>query len=132
MATETKQARSATTALIYLTVGALMDVWTVIYYIYLSRHEGTDTQYLWCYGFLFSGIVLIVIGLAVGRIGRHARQAETGATPDVAINPTTPSVSPSAAAPMNSVVQPVAVVPQAPPAPTPTAAMPPSRQTTHV
>ena len=58
MATESKQARSATTALIYLTVGALMDVWTVIYYIYLWRHGGTDTQYLWCHGFLFSGLVL--------------------------------------------------------------------------
>src|ERR1700722_9189711 len=104
MAGESKQARSATTALIYLTVGALMDVWTVIYYIYLWRHGGTDTQYLWCHGFLFSGIVFIVIGLAVGRIGRNARQAEVIHTPDV-VAPPPQAAAPSAAMPANGVVQ---------------------------
>src|SRR5436305_1506009 len=77
MAATTKQATSASMALFYITVGALMDVWTIIRYIYLSRRvDVSDTSYLWCHGFLMTGIVLMVIGFAVGRIGRSARQAE--------------------------------------------------------
>ena len=68
-----KQATSATLALIYITVGALTDVWTVVYYMYLNRYGGSDTAYLWCHGFLASGLVLMVIGELVGRIGRTAR-----------------------------------------------------------
>ena len=34
---EPKQARSATMALVYITIGARTDVWTVIYYIWLQR-----------------------------------------------------------------------------------------------
>ena len=87
MAAEPKQARSATTALFYLTAGALLDVWTVIYYVYLQRHDGSDNQYLMCYGFFFSGLVLLGIGLALGRIGRYAKQAEVSAMPNVVAPP---------------------------------------------
>ena len=71
-----KPARSATMALIYITLGALMVVWTVIYYIYLNRYGASEESFLWCYGFFFSGLVLMVIGFGVGRIGRSAKQAE--------------------------------------------------------
>jgi hypothetical protein len=69
---------AARTAVVYVTVGALIDVWTVIYWLYLSRHpEGhTEAALYWVYGFFFTGIVLLVIGLALGRIGRAARHAE--------------------------------------------------------
>lgn len=126
MSAEPKQARSATTALIYLTIGALMDVWTVIYYVHLWRDGGTGTQYLWCHGFLFSGLVLICIGLAVGRIGRNARQAEAGHPPDNTAPPQ--AAAQTAMVPVNGVLQPVAMMQQVPTAPV--AAMPPSRQTT--
>ena len=100
-----KQATSATMALVYLTVGALTDVWTVVYYMYLSQHGGSDTAYLWCHGFLATGIVLIVIGLLVGRVGRSAKQAETAATPAQVI-----TTAPAPAPVMNAVPQQPAVV----------------------
>lgn len=88
----TKQATSATTALIYITVGALTDVWTVIYYLWLQRHEGSDNAYLVCYGFFFSGLVLMLIGLGVGKIGRSARPAEVAPAPDTVVAPPTAQV----------------------------------------
>jgi hypothetical protein len=55
-------------------------VWSCIYYVYLTRLEGiSDNAYLWCYGFLLSGLVLVFLGLFVGRIGRAARHAEVAA-----------------------------------------------------
>src|SRR5438309_2075758 len=88
-----KQATSATMALVYLTVGALTAVWTIVYYMHLNRQGGSDSAYLWCHGFLASGIVLMVIGLLVGRIGRSAKQAETAATPAQVV--TTPMAAPT-------------------------------------
>lgn len=78
---ETKQASSATTALIYITLGSLISVWMVIYYLYLRNHNGSDTAYLYVAGFFCSGVVLFVIGLAVGRIGNASRPAETAPVP---------------------------------------------------
>jgi hypothetical protein len=92
-----KQATSATMALVYITVGALMVVWTIIYYIYLSRNNASSNTFLWCYGFFFTGLVLIAIGFAVGRIGRAARQAEVASTPVTPGVPAAP-VAPTAGA----------------------------------
>jgi hypothetical protein len=74
----TKASSAARTSLMYITVGALINVWTIIYWIYLNRHSDghTDAAFYWVYGFFFSGVVLLVIGLALGRIGRAARHAE--------------------------------------------------------
>src|SRR5581483_11062932 len=57
---QTKQAASATTALVYITLGALTGVWSAVYYVYLTRNaDAGDNSYLWCAGFFFSGLVLI-------------------------------------------------------------------------
>jgi hypothetical protein len=119
---EPKQARSATTALIYLTVGALTVVWTIIAYIWLHYNEGTFNQYLWCHGFFLTGIVLMVIGLALGRIGRAARAAEVTGPPPVqtvqqVLPPAAQPVSQPAAPAPNSYGQPVVTAPQAAPPP---------------
>jgi len=66
-------------ALLYITVGAVMIVWSAIYYVYLNNHppaQGVDTPWYWCTGFLLTGATLLVIGLTVGWIGRSARQAD--------------------------------------------------------
>jgi hypothetical protein len=66
-------------ALLYITVGAVMTVWSAIYYTYLNNHppaQGNDVPWYVCSGFLLTGIALFVIGCAVGWIGRAARQAE--------------------------------------------------------
>lgn len=78
---EPKQASSATTSIIYLTIGGLVDVWSGVAYVYCLQHNASDETMLWVYGAFFSGVVLILIGLAVGRIGRSAMPAEVTTTP---------------------------------------------------
>ena len=76
----TKTSGAARTAVIYITIGAIMDVWTVIWHIWMNRHgTQSDAPYFWCYGFFLTGLTLIIIGLALGRIGRAARHAEAPA-----------------------------------------------------
>ncbi len=74
-----KPSSAARLAIVYITLGALTDVWSAIWYVYLNNHRDQliDTNaWYWCYGFLLTGLTLIVIGLALGRIGRSARHAE--------------------------------------------------------
>ena len=92
---DSKQASSATTSLKYLTLGALIDVWAIVYFFYLRSHDGSDVAYYWVYGFIFTGAVLFLIGLAVGQVGRSARSAEVAPTPTQQII-TTPAASPVA------------------------------------
>ncbi|HEY7423041.1 MAG TPA: hypothetical protein VH682_02255 [Gemmataceae bacterium] len=76
----TKTSGAARTAVIYITIGAILDVWMIMWYIWMARHgTTTDAAYFWCYGFFFTGLILIVIGLALGKIGRFARHAEAPA-----------------------------------------------------
>jgi|HubBroStandDraft_4_1064222.scaffolds.fasta_scaffold1307495_2 hypothetical protein len=41
---QSKQASSATMALVYVTLGSLTAVWAVIYYIYLNKNGGSDSS----------------------------------------------------------------------------------------
>lgn len=73
----TKTSGAARTAVLYITIGAIVDVWTVLWYIWMNRHgTETDGPYFWCYGLFLTGLTLMIIGLALGRIGRAARHAE--------------------------------------------------------
>jgi len=68
----------AQTSLIYITIGCLTIVWSGVWYIYLLNHPSdTAMVYYWVSGFAFTGLTLVVIGLAVGQIGRSARHAES-------------------------------------------------------
>jgi hypothetical protein len=72
-----KTSGAARMAVIYITTGAIMDVWTVLWFIWMKRHATTDDgPYFWCYGFFLTGLTLLIIGLALGKIGRAARHAE--------------------------------------------------------
>ena len=114
---DSKQASSATTSLIYLTLGGLIDVWSIVYFFYLRSHNGSDTAFLYVYGFIFTGIVLFLIGLAVGQIGHSARSAEVAPTPTQQIVTATP-MSPVPAATMAASSNPPLVqVPIVQPAP---------------
>jgi hypothetical protein len=105
-----KPSSAARTSVLYVTVGALVAVWASIWYAWL-RHidpEGSSVQYYWCLGFFLSGVVLLVIGLALGRIGRAARHAEL--PPEAPASPTAePAVT--AAAPANRAAGAPAAVP---------------------
>lgn len=72
-----KPSAAAFTSLFYITTGALLDVWTGIWYVYLQRHPPQyDGTWYWCYGFMLTGLTLMAIGFGLGRIGRSARHAE--------------------------------------------------------
>jgi hypothetical protein len=73
-----KASSAVRTSLTYITVGALTMVWTAVYFAYLLNRYGSQplASYYWCAGFAATGLTLLVIGLAVGYIGRSARHAE--------------------------------------------------------
>ena len=69
---------AARTSLAYITVGALLVIWMCVWGVYLLNNvpDREGLRYL-CLGLLISGLALIVIGLATGRIGGAARNADT-------------------------------------------------------
>lgn len=78
MAILNRPTSAAKTAILYITVGALLNVWSGVRFVYLNNHDTGQytTEYYWCAGLFLSGITLLIIGLALGRIGRAARHAE--------------------------------------------------------
>lgn len=74
-----KPAFGPRTAIIYITIGSLIDVWTMVWYFTYARGEqgniSRDTWF-WLAGLFLTGLTLIVIGILVGEIGRKARKAE--------------------------------------------------------
>ena len=63
------------TALAYVTGGALIDVWTLVWY-FTRESELTPTGQFWLVGLGLTGLTLVTLGLLLGRLGRAARQAE--------------------------------------------------------
>ena len=101
------QTQSARMAIVYITLGALIDVWTALYYFLIYEKNtagGNDSKLFWIAGFFFSGLTLLIIGVLVGRIGRAAGQAE---------------VAPTSAAPLPAAPVPAPVTQLAPPPPAP-------------
>jgi hypothetical protein len=120
MPERSKPSVGARLAIFYITAGALMNVWTVVYYaFYLHRQAGTgDNRLFWCVGFFFTGVILMFIGFALGRIGRSARQADLPPDPlrVVAPQPVAPA-SPAAVPvvpPAGASVVPAQAVPAVP------------------
>jgi hypothetical protein len=66
------------TALTYVTVGSLVDVWTGVWYFAFrdADHPLSNSASFWLFGLFLSGLTLVVIGLFVGPIGRAARKVE--------------------------------------------------------
>jgi hypothetical protein len=67
------------TAITYVTIGLLIDVWTGVWYFSFGRPAGvtlSNTTSFWLAGFFLSGLCLIGIGLFLGPLGRAARKAE--------------------------------------------------------
>ncbi len=62
------------TSLIYITVGTLVVVWTIVSLVYYPPES--DWGKFLVVGFLASGVAVLVIGLLLGPIGRAARNAE--------------------------------------------------------
>jgi hypothetical protein len=121
-----KPSSAARTAVIYITIGALTIVWSGIWYAYLHHAPPKDDYtWYWCYGFLLTGLALLIIGLAIGRIGRSARHAEL---PPEEVTPAVSKAEQNAAA-QAPVIAPVnpAIAPAPANGPTPVLATPTTR-----
>ena len=74
-----KPAFGPRTAIIYITIGSLIDVWTGVWYFTFARDDHGNISrntWFWLAGLFLTGITLIVIGILLGEIGRSARKAE--------------------------------------------------------
>ena len=94
------------TSLIYITVGTLIDIWTIVCLVFYPPSTGVG-QFL-VVGFLVTGLALLIIGLLLGPIGRAARVAElppTEVTPAVAQAEQTAAANPPAVVSVNSIPQ---------------------------
>ncbi len=63
------------TALAYVTGGALIDVWTLVWY-FTHQHPLTASEQFWVVGLVLTGLTFVILGLLLGPLGRSARQAE--------------------------------------------------------
>ena len=74
MAILSKPSVAFSTSLIYITVGTLIDIWTIVSLVFYPPSTGWG--YFLIVGFLVTGMALLAIGLLLGPIGRSARDAE--------------------------------------------------------
>src|SRR4051812_17822535 len=64
-------------AVAYVTIGALIDVWTGVWYYSFAQSGGLPAnQWFWVTGFFLTGLTLMVIGLLIGPLGQYARKSE--------------------------------------------------------
>jgi hypothetical protein len=96
----TSHSPATRTAITYITVGALIVIWTVVWFIYLNNNPpSSSSTYYIVGGFMASGVILLMIGLGLGSIGRSARQADT---PTATIVQTAAPVAPVQQVPVTS------------------------------
>ncbi len=103
-----KPSKAAHMAIVYVTFGALLMVWSGVWYAWMLHQAPADGgthrdgwSYL-CYAIFLSGLTLFIIGFALGRIGRAGRRAELPpevsttytAQPAVAAQPVAPFAAP--------------------------------------
>ena len=125
MAMLTQPAFGPRTALIYVTIGALVDVWTLVWY-FTREAALTTSQQFWIVGLALTGLTFVVLGLLLGRLGRSARQAElppaeamqaeANIAQVAAANPPAVAVGAQAAAPAQAVTVPATAMPSVQPA----------------
>jgi hypothetical protein len=70
----TNPSAALSTSLIYITLGTLIDIWTIVSVVFYR--PSTDWGLFLVIGFLVTGLALLIIGLLLGPIGRAARHAE--------------------------------------------------------
>jgi hypothetical protein len=106
-------------ALIYITVGLLIDVWVAVWWFFFTRTRSDVpmTEWFILSGLFLTGLTLALIGFSMGRLGRSARQMEL---PPEEAHAEEVRIQQTAAATPHPVAPPT---PPAPPAGTP---MPPS------
>lgn len=91
---------AARTAIVYVTVGSLILIWTAVWYVWMVNYppESRGPYYIVC-GLLATGMTLLLIGLGVGRLGYSARHADNAAVVVTPPTSTTAVVAPPTDAP---------------------------------
>jgi hypothetical protein len=130
MESTTKGSAAARMAVMYITIGVLLMVWSGIWWTYMARHPPSgDGVWFLCFGCLLSGAAFTVIGFIMGHVGRSARQADL--PPTVSTTPMPGQIQPVPGQMPGTIVPPAAapapVVPAqvaAPPQPVAAPAVP--------
>ena len=100
------------TALIYITAGTLIAIWTLVYWAFNTPE--TRDGFFWVVGFLLTGLSLLAIGLLLGKIGRAARSAElppAEVTPAAVRSEQTAAAHPAPVVPVGAAIPQVAAQP---------------------
>ena len=64
-------------ALIYVTLGALLSVWSGVWFLYENNSPNASRGvYYVCSGLLMTGIALLVIGFVLGRMAHRVQNVE--------------------------------------------------------
>ena len=85
---------AARTALVYITVGALLVIWTGVWFVYLRNSAPENAApYYWCGGLVITGITLIVIGLGISRSADQPRTLITIRSRSSQQRPSRPPIS---------------------------------------
>jgi len=86
------QSRSASGAILYVTVGTLLIIWSGLtyYYFLMDTPDAPAWQKFACVGTILSGLAIASIGLLFGLIGRTAKAADNA----VGVAPVGPMVAP--------------------------------------
>lgn len=86
---------AARTALVYVTAGALILIWTAVWSIWMRNHPPESAGLYYVVGGLFAtGLIVLLIGLGIGRLGFSARHADN---PTILMTPTAVAGPPQAA-----------------------------------
>ena len=85
----------------FITGGALMDVWCLVWRTTVAPDHLTQNANFWFWGLLLTGATFILIGAFLGSIGRAARKSEL---PPVDATPTEAGIQTTAAANPNPMV----------------------------
>jgi hypothetical protein len=109
----TQPAFGPRTALAYVTGGTLLVVWTLVWY-FTRDHTLARTEWFWVSGFFLTGLTFVILGFALGPLGRAARQAELPPSEAIAAEA---NIQRTAAANPNPVVTPTPAAPVTPAAP---------------
>jgi hypothetical protein len=114
---------AARTSLIYITLGALGVIWCIVGFVYFQNYPPQSPIYWYLgAGALGTSIMLLLIGLAIGKIGQVAKPADQNAADQPAALPPQTQPQPQMMVPVAPVApppQPMANVPVAPVANTP-------------
>jgi hypothetical protein len=114
----TQPAFGPRTALAYVTGGAILDAWTIVWYS-TRDHALSKTEWFWVAGFFLTGLIFVVLGFLLGPLGRAARQAELppaeAMNAEASIQRTAAANPPAVAASMQGAMPAAPATPQLPP-----------------